>query len=123
MNKAEIGEMLKRMMGSGGAMGSRRCIYENDDILVVHGHLGLRRGEVDEAAPGLPHVRIGRLHHVEGAEQIDVDHCLEAVRADVPGERGKLPAAPDTSTSIRPAASAKASSAAATAAWSRTSKA
>ena len=36
MNKAEIGEMLKRMMGSGGTMGSRRCIYENDDILVVH---------------------------------------------------------------------------------------
>ena len=36
MNKAEIGEMLKRMMGSGGTMGSRRCVYENDDILVVH---------------------------------------------------------------------------------------
>ena len=31
MNKAEVGEMLKRMMGSGGTMGSRRCIYENDD--------------------------------------------------------------------------------------------
>jgi hypothetical protein len=36
MNKAEIGEMLKRMVTSGGTMGSRRCIYENHDILVVH---------------------------------------------------------------------------------------
>lgn len=37
MNRAEIAEMLKRMMSSDGAnLGSRRCIYENDDILVVH---------------------------------------------------------------------------------------
>ena len=36
MNKAEIGEMLRRMQSSGGTMGSRRCIYENGDILVVH---------------------------------------------------------------------------------------
>jgi hypothetical protein len=36
MNKAETAEMLKRMIGSGGTMGSRRCIYENDDVLVLH---------------------------------------------------------------------------------------
>jgi len=36
MNKAETGEVLKRMTGAGGTMANRRCIYENDDILVVH---------------------------------------------------------------------------------------
>ena len=37
MNKAQASEMLRRMMASGGAnFGKRRCIYENDDILVVH---------------------------------------------------------------------------------------
>lgn len=37
MDKAQISEMLRRMMSEGGAtMGKRRCIYENDDILVVH---------------------------------------------------------------------------------------
>ena len=37
MNKAEISEMLRRMMAPGGAdLGARRCVYENDDILVVH---------------------------------------------------------------------------------------
>ena len=37
MNRAEIAEMLKKMMSSGGAdLGNRRRIYENDDILVVH---------------------------------------------------------------------------------------
>lgn len=37
MNKAETAEMLRRMMASDATnMGDRRCIYENDDILVVH---------------------------------------------------------------------------------------
>lgn len=37
MNRDEVAELLKRMMAPGGAtMGQRRCIYENDDILVVH---------------------------------------------------------------------------------------
>ena len=37
MNRAEIAEMLRKMMSSdGGDFGNRRCIYENDDILVVH---------------------------------------------------------------------------------------
>ena len=36
MNKAETTEMLKKMMANGGTMGTRRKIYENDDILVVH---------------------------------------------------------------------------------------
>lgn len=37
MNRDEVAELLKRMMAPGAAtMGQRRCIYENDDILVVH---------------------------------------------------------------------------------------
>lgn len=37
MNRDEIAAMLRKMMEPGGAdMGQRRCIYENDDILVVH---------------------------------------------------------------------------------------
>jgi ketosteroid isomerase-like protein len=37
MNKAQISDMLRKMMSPGGAtMGKRRCIYENGDILVVH---------------------------------------------------------------------------------------
>lgn len=37
MNRDEIAEMLRKMMSDGGAtMGERRCVYENDDILVVH---------------------------------------------------------------------------------------
>ena len=37
LDKSQISEMLKEMMSSDGAdMGNRRCLYENDDILVVH---------------------------------------------------------------------------------------
>ena len=37
MNKAQISESVKRMLAPGGVkFGKRRCIYENDDILVVH---------------------------------------------------------------------------------------
>ena len=37
MNKAQFGEMIQKMMASDDMnMGSRRLIYENDDILVVH---------------------------------------------------------------------------------------
>lgn len=37
MKKPEIVAMLRNMMKADGAdMGNRRCIYENDDILVVH---------------------------------------------------------------------------------------
>jgi uncharacterized protein (TIGR02246 family) len=37
IDKPQISEMLRKMMSSGGAdMGNRRCLYENDDILVVH---------------------------------------------------------------------------------------
>lgn len=37
MNKAQIAEMLRTMLASDKVnMGQRRCIYENDDILVVH---------------------------------------------------------------------------------------
>jgi ketosteroid isomerase-like protein len=37
MHKPQMSEMLRKMMSSGGAdMGNRRCVYENDDILVVH---------------------------------------------------------------------------------------
>lgn len=37
MNRDEVAAMLRKMMAPGGAtMGDRRCIYENDDILVVH---------------------------------------------------------------------------------------
>lgn len=36
MNKSEIVAMLEKMFASGGRFGKRRCIYENDDILVVH---------------------------------------------------------------------------------------
>ena len=35
MGKAEIVEMLGKMMASGGNFGETRLIYENDDILVV----------------------------------------------------------------------------------------
>jgi ketosteroid isomerase-like protein len=37
MNKSEFTELIKRMMASDKTdMGVRRCIYENDDILVMH---------------------------------------------------------------------------------------
>ncbi len=37
MNKPEFAEMIRKMMASDKMeMGERRCIYENDDILVVH---------------------------------------------------------------------------------------
>lgn len=37
MNKAETTAMLEKMFTSGGAtMGQRRCIYENDNVMVVH---------------------------------------------------------------------------------------
>lgn len=37
MDKAKFGEMIRKMMASDDMnMGERRCIYENDDILVVH---------------------------------------------------------------------------------------
>lgn len=37
MSKAEFAGMIRKMMASDDMdMGSRRCIYENDDILVVH---------------------------------------------------------------------------------------
>ncbi len=37
MNKAQMSEMLRMMMQSESAsLGSRRCIYENDDILIIH---------------------------------------------------------------------------------------
>lgn len=37
MHKPQFGDMIQRMMASDDMiMGARRCIYENDDILVVH---------------------------------------------------------------------------------------
>lgn len=37
MNKSEFSDLIKRMMASEETdMGVRRCIYENDDILVMH---------------------------------------------------------------------------------------
>ena len=37
MNKSEFSDLIKRMMASDETdMGVRRCIYENDDILVMH---------------------------------------------------------------------------------------
>ena len=37
MDKARFSELIRKMMASGKMnMGERRCIYENDDILVVH---------------------------------------------------------------------------------------
>ena len=37
MTKAQFGEMIRKMMASDDMnMGSRRLIYENDEILVVH---------------------------------------------------------------------------------------
>lgn len=37
MEKADMSEMLRGMMSSDSMdFGKRRCIYENDDILVVH---------------------------------------------------------------------------------------
>jgi ketosteroid isomerase-like protein len=37
MDKAHFAEMIRRMMASDRMkMGDRRCLYENDDILVVH---------------------------------------------------------------------------------------
>jgi hypothetical protein len=37
MTRNEIAEMLRRMLAPGGAtFGPPRCLYENDDILVVH---------------------------------------------------------------------------------------
>jgi len=37
LNKEQMSEMVRRMLASGGTtFEKRRCIYENDDILVVH---------------------------------------------------------------------------------------
>ena len=37
MDKAQFGEMIRKMVASDKMkMGARRCLYENDDILVVH---------------------------------------------------------------------------------------
>ncbi|MEH6739871.1 MAG: nuclear transport factor 2 family protein [Sulfitobacter sp.] len=37
MEKSQFAEMIRKMMASDQMdIGSRRCIYENDDILVVH---------------------------------------------------------------------------------------
>jgi hypothetical protein len=37
MDKAQFAEMIRKMMASDKmVMGARRCLYENDDILVVH---------------------------------------------------------------------------------------
>ncbi|MFD0981169.1 nuclear transport factor 2 family protein [Tropicimonas aquimaris] len=36
MNKAEITDLLDNMMQNGGSFGEERCVYENDDIMVVH---------------------------------------------------------------------------------------
>jgi ketosteroid isomerase-like protein len=37
MNKAEFSDLIKRMVASEETdMGVRRCIYENEDILVMH---------------------------------------------------------------------------------------
>jgi uncharacterized protein (TIGR02246 family) len=37
MTKSQMSDMLRKMMAADGTdMGARRCIYENDDILVVH---------------------------------------------------------------------------------------
>lgn len=37
MDKPQFAEMIRKMMASDETnMGARRCIYENDDILVVH---------------------------------------------------------------------------------------
>lgn len=37
MSKPAFGDMIRKMMASSTTvMGDRRCIYENDDILVVH---------------------------------------------------------------------------------------
>jgi ketosteroid isomerase-like protein len=37
MDKPQFAEMIRKMMASDKTdMGNRRCIYENDDILVVH---------------------------------------------------------------------------------------
>ena len=36
MNKAEVTELLQNMMANGGSFGEERCVYENDDILVLH---------------------------------------------------------------------------------------
>lgn len=37
MGKPQFADLIRKMMASGDMnMGARRCIYENDDILVVH---------------------------------------------------------------------------------------
>jgi len=37
MSKPQFSDMIRKMMASGETnMGARRCVYENDDILVVH---------------------------------------------------------------------------------------
>ena len=37
MDKGQFAELIRKMMASDATqMGARRCIYENDDILVVH---------------------------------------------------------------------------------------
>jgi len=37
MSKPQFADMIRKMMASGDTeMGERRCIYENDDILVLH---------------------------------------------------------------------------------------
>ena len=49
-------------------------------LVGAHGDEGLRRGDVDDRGAGLGEVRVGRAHHVEGADEVDVDNDAEAVR-------------------------------------------
>ena len=65
MNKAQVSEMLRNMMKPGGAdMGTRRCIYENDDIHVVHSVNDYPDGS-REAVLGAYSLRDGKIVRLE----------------------------------------------------------
>ncbi len=65
MNKSQFAEMIRKMMASDDAeMGRRRCIYENDDILVAHS-INLYPDGTREAVLMAFTVKDGRISRVE----------------------------------------------------------
>ena len=73
--------------------------------LTFIGQIGLRGRDVDDAGTGAFQIGVGPLHHVDRAHQVDIDHRLERVDRHFGVSAGKLPAAPETSTSKSPKAS------------------
>lgn len=64
MNKAEIADLLQRLMDGGGTFDDERCVYENDDILVVHSRNSYPDG-TREAVMAVYSLRDGKISKLE----------------------------------------------------------